>query len=87
MMDMEESYEPSDSKKYNGDSDGGGSRDDLTAALEEAFDDHEWTPERVAGMKEAIRICMEEDYGDDEKSKPDDKSGLALIFGPGKSKK
>lgn len=63
--------------------------DDFGMAITEAFPDNDWNPERLAAMKEAIRLCVEKDeageYDEDEKSKG--KGGLALIFGAPEKKK
>ncbi len=64
--------------------------DDFGLAIQEAFPDNEWTPDRVDAMKSAIRLCLDEDkaggYGT-----PGGGSGggdkLALIFGAPSKKK
>ncbi len=45
--------------------------------------------ERIAALKGAIQACIDAESGDadDEPSKGDDKSALALIFGKAKQKK
>ncbi len=63
--------------------------DDFGAAIRDAFPDNDWTPERVESMKEAIRICLEEDKGGgyDSGGAGGGDKGLALIFGEPKPKK
>ena len=56
---------------------------DFSAAVQEAFPNEDWDDDRIADLKEAIRLCVEEDQGGGEKKKP---GTLALIFG-GKPKK
>ena len=74
-------YESMDDKPSGG--------DDFAVALREAFPAEDWSEERINAMREAIRFCMESDY--EESKKPPEpgagRGGLALIFGPGKSKK
>lgn len=67
----------------------GGELDDFGMAITEAFPDNDWTPDRLAAMKEAIRLCLEQDKagGYDEGPKDKGKSGLALIFGAPEKKK
>jgi hypothetical protein len=68
----------------------GGMRDDFTAAAEEAFPEIAGDPARISALKDAIRICLEEDreggYGD-EKTKEKPKGGLFAIFGSPKGAK
>lgn len=87
-MDDEESDD------YGSDeSEGSGEKDDFTRAVEEAFPDDDWTPERVSALKEAIRICYEEDESKEdmpESSEPAHKGkgiDLAVVFGGPKGKK
>ena len=68
-----------------------GPMDDFETEIRSAFPDNDWTPDRVMAMKEAIRLCLEEDqaggYEDEKPSGPPKKggAGLALIFeGPKK---
>ena len=56
--------------------------DDFSAAISEAFPDQTWDEDRLAAMKEAIRICVEKDQAGGYGEKPKEKGGLALIFGP-----
>jgi hypothetical protein len=62
--------------------------DDFTAAIQEAFPDNDWTPERSAAMKEAIRLCVEKDEAGGYGPPPGGGKGdsLALIFGEPKKK-
>jgi len=67
--------------------------DDFGMAISEAFPDNTWTPEKLDAMKEAIRLCLDEDKAggyDDAASggKPKGDDALALIFeGPPAKKK
>jgi hypothetical protein len=35
--------------------------DEFGSAIREAFPDNDWTPDRVAAMKEAIKLCVATD--------------------------
>lgn len=64
---------------------------DFESALAEAFPDADWSPDRVAAFKEAIRICYEQEegaHGGPEGPPPPGGGGkgLALIFGAPKKK-
>jgi ribosome-binding protein aMBF1 (putative translation factor) len=73
-----------DSEDESRDSDSGGDYGgDFADAISEAFPDEDWSEERLAAMKEAIRLCVERDTGEESEKKP---GTLALIFG-GKPKK
>jgi len=65
--------------------------DDFGMAISEAFPDNSWTPEKLDAMKEAIRLCLDEDQAggyDDAPAKPKGDDALALIFeGPPAKKK
>lgn len=66
-----------------GEDDYGESEDEFGSAIREAFPDEDWDDDRLAAMKEAIRICVEKDEGP-----PSGKPGsLALIFGAKPKKK
>lgn len=56
--------------------------EDFGEAIREAFPDNKWTPDRLAAMKEAIRLCVEKDT-----APPPKPGSLALIFGNGGKKK
>ncbi|HEX6275787.1 MAG TPA: hypothetical protein VFZ53_22250 [Polyangiaceae bacterium] len=66
--------------------------DEFETEIRAAFPDNDWSPDRVMAMKEAIRLCLEEDksggYDDEKPAGPPAKggSGLALIFGGPKKK-
>lgn len=66
-----------------------GELDDFGMAITEAFPDNDWTPDRLAAMKEAIRLCYEEDKAPESGKGGGDKGkgGLALIFGAPEKKK
>lgn len=67
----------------NEDYDYGESEDEFGEAIREAFPGEEWDEDRLAALKEAIRICVENDQED----KPPPKGSLALLFGPGPKKR
>jgi len=48
-----------------------------------AFPDMEWDPDRLMALKEAIKICVDTDYGDEEAAEDegDSEEGLAMVFG------
>ncbi|TAK10621.1 MAG: hypothetical protein EPO32_14925 [Anaerolineae bacterium] len=71
--------EPDTSDPVEGSEDYG---DEFSSAISEAFPDQEWSADRLAALKEAIRSCVEKDKGMGTKSKGPGKPGtLALIFG------
>jgi hypothetical protein len=66
-----------------------GPLDEFETEIRAAFPDNDWTPDRVMAMKEAIRLCLEQDkeggYDDKPPPKKGGDAGLALIFeGPKK---
>ncbi len=58
-------------------------------AIQEALPDQEWSEDRLAAMKEAIRLCVEKDTGGDMmgKGKMGKPGSLAIVFGGNKPKK
>lgn len=58
--------------------------DEFAQAASEAFPDEDWTPDRLAALKEAIRICASADYKSDDADVgggDEGKKGLmALLF-------
>lgn len=69
--------------------DDAGEIDAFADAMGAAFPEKEWDADSLAAMKEAIRICAQTDYAEEEEDEEDEKPGkgtLALIFG-GKPKK
>jgi hypothetical protein len=64
--------------------------DAFASAVADAFPMEEWTPERTAALKEAIRLCVKKDMGGDEAppSGPPKKGGLdlAILLGGPKKK-
>ena len=74
-----------------GDEESSGPMDPFETEIRAAFPDNDWSPDRVMAMKEAIKLCLEEDKGGgyDEPAKPPKKGGdaLALVFEGPRSKK
>lgn len=67
-----------------------GALDDFAAAVQDAFPDETWTPERTEALKTAIKICVEDDQaGEYDEPAPKDKGGLdiAMILGGPPKKK
>lgn len=68
-------------------------KDDEERAYMEAFPDNAWDEDRMAAMKEGVRLCVEKnmagEYGGDSEEKPPSGKGggLALIFGEPKKKR
>lgn len=62
--------------------------DAFASALADAFPMEEWTPERTAALKEAIRLCVQKDTAGEPPAGPPKKGGidLALILGGPKKK-
>jgi len=63
--------------------------DEFTTEIRSAFPAEDWTPDRVLAMKEAIKLCLEQDKAGGYDSPPPPKkggSGLALIFEGSKKK-
>lgn len=64
--------------------------DAFASALADAFPMEEWTPDRTAALKEAIRLCAKKDTEGDEAppSGPPKKGGLdlAILLGGPKKK-
>jgi hypothetical protein len=56
---------------------------ELKQAAEEAFPDSgEWTDDRLAALKELIKMCSGADYGEEEsEGESPHKETLALLFG------
>ena len=77
MADAAEEKEETDESSDDYD-DASANGSDFASAIGEALPDIQWTPDRIAAMKQAIRICVDSDY--DEEEKPA-KGSLALIFG------
>lgn len=70
----------------------GEEEDEFQTAIAEAFPGEEWGPDRLAALKEAIRICAREDRGKEEEPADDGgedkgKSLLAIAFGSPKKKR
>lgn len=65
--------------------------DDFGMAIQEAFPDNDWTPDRTDALKSAIRLCLEEDksggYGTPGGGSGGGGDKLALIFGAPSKKK
>lgn len=67
-----------------------GPLDEFETEIRAAFPDNDWTPERVMAMKEAIRLCLEEDQAggyDKPPPKKGDGADLAIVFGGPPKKK
>jgi hypothetical protein len=67
-------------------------KDDEERAYVEAFPDNAWDENRMAAMKEGVRLCVEKNAGGEYSepeppSKSKGGSGLALIFGEPKKKR
>jgi hypothetical protein len=65
--------------------------DAFASAIADAFPMEEWTPERTAALKEAIRLCAKKDMGGPDMgppSGPPKKGGidLAILLGGPKKK-
>jgi hypothetical protein len=65
--------------------------DAFASAIADAFPMEEWTPERTAALKEAIRLCAKKDMGESDMgppSGPPKKGGidLAILLGGPKKK-
>jgi hypothetical protein len=72
-MKMMDDYDDEESSDYG---------DDFSSAVQEAFPKEDWDEDRLAALKEAIRLCVEKD------EEPSKKPGsLALIFGMKPKKK
>jgi len=68
-------------------------KDDEERAYMEAFPDNAWDEDRMAAMKEGVRLCVEKqmageyDSGGEEEKPSKGGGGLALIFGEPKKKR
>lgn len=67
-------------------------KDDEERAYVEAFPENAWDENRMAAMKEGVRLCVEKNAGGEysepeEKPSSSGKGGLALIFGEPKKKR
>lgn len=78
LMDDEELYADDDTDA------------DFRSAIEAAFPAEEWDDDRLAAMKDAIKLCLEADEAEADEPPEDDgkgKSLLAIAFGAPKKKR